>query len=48
MARQVIVKVQCAGRALAPGQDFTALRLHQTLFDHHSLSLVVPFDSVGR
>ncbi|WP_310397517.1 contractile injection system protein, VgrG/Pvc8 family [Hymenobacter sp.] len=46
MARQVVVTVQCAGQTLAPGQDFTALQLHQTLFDHHSLSIVVPFDSV--
>jgi type VI secretion system secreted protein VgrG len=46
MARQVIVTVQCAGKALAPGQDFTALVLHQTLFDHHALALSVPFDSV--
>ncbi len=46
MARQVVVTVQCEGKALAPGQDFTALVLHQTLFDHHTLSLAVPFDSV--
>ena len=46
MARQVEVIVQCAGNTLAPGYDFSALTLHQTLFDHHSLSLVVPFDSV--
>ncbi|RZL07144.1 MAG: hypothetical protein EOO62_17575, partial [Hymenobacter sp.] len=46
MARQVLVTVQCAGKALAPGQDFTALVLHQTLFDHHALALTVPFDSV--
>ena len=46
MARQVNLTVQCAGKTLAPGQDFRALLLHQTLFDHHSLSLVVPFDSV--
>lgn len=46
MARQVNLTVQCAGNTLAPGQDFQALLLHQSLFDHHSLSLVVPFDSV--
>jgi len=46
MARQVLVTVQCAGKVLAPGQDFTALVLHQTLFDHHALALTVPFDSV--
>ena len=46
MARQVTVSVECAGKPLAPGRDFQVLLLHQTLFDHHSLSLVVPFDRV--
>ena len=46
MARQVTVTVQCAGKPLAPGPDFQALVLHQTLFNHHSLSLLVPFDRV--
>lgn len=46
MARQVTVAVQCGGKKLAPGRDFRALLLHQTLFDHHSLSMVVPFDTV--
>jgi len=46
MARPVILSVQCAGQSLVPGQDFQTLLLHQTLFDHHSLSLIVPFDRV--
>ena len=45
MARQVVASIQCAGQNLVPGEDILFAALTQTLFDHHSLSLVVPFDS---
>ncbi|MBC8085464.1 MAG: hypothetical protein H7Z21_19870 [Hymenobacter sp.] len=46
MARQVTATITCAGAQLAPGIDFHQVALTQTLFDHHALTLVVPFDSI--
>jgi len=46
MARQVTVTITCADAQLAPGIDFHQVSLTQSLFDHHALTLVVPFDSV--
>ena len=46
MARQVTLDVRCAGRLLAPGTDFHSLRLHQSLFAPHALTLHVSFDQV--
>ncbi|WP_046247015.1 type VI secretion system Vgr family protein [Hymenobacter terrenus] len=45
MARQVTATIECAGKTLVPGADILYAALTQTLFDHHTLSLVVPFDS---
>lgn len=52
MARQVTTTIQGSGGASAPGEAFSitnsgilAAVLTQTLFDHHSLSVVVSFDS---
>lgn len=46
MARQIVTSVHCAGELLAPGLDFQQLSLTQSLFDHHTFSLMVPFDRV--
>lgn len=46
MARQITVTITCAGTELAAGIDFHHISLTQSLFEHHSLTLTVPFDSV--
>ena len=46
MARQATATITCAGAQLAAGIDFHHISLTQTLFDHHVLTLVVPFDAI--